>query len=247
MTTVEYAGATSCDDHRLTRAGVVARAPEWWRRLADKNLRSAAADKASPRQRVASKASPPVAGWVHGFAICGISEPAYAAADGRTICEQFTTAALADMVKEVSSGKRVVPLTWGHRGEVLATNRGLDMLLSVDQFYNGLTFTARLRESELNRRVLEDLERGVLGVSVGYHSADGTIIDRRGFGPVRLIDKATLHHIALLRRDSKLVPAYRACWASGRRGRNLGCPQSVRDEARRFAYTTMVQQAKVMG
>lgn len=238
---IEYAAARG---DQFSRAKVVARAPAWWRKLADRNLRAAAADK--PPRPVASKAPAPVAGWVYGLAVCGVSEPSYAAADGTTLREQFTPAALADIVRQVNGGKIVVPLTWGHRGETIATNRGLDLLLKVDEFYSALELTARLRDTELNRRVLAELERGVLGLSVGYHTAEVRTVDRKGFGPVRIIDRATLHHVALLPRDSKLLPAYRACWASGQRGNGPGCPESVRLEARRFAYITMVAQAKAM-
>lgn len=241
--TVEFAGASAIGDRHFSRSSVIARAPEWWRQLADRGLRSAAAEKSSARQRVASKPAVPIAGWVFGVACCGVSEPAYADDDKRTLPEQFTPAALADMAKQ-AGGERVIPLTYDHRGETLAMTRGLDFMLKVDPFY-GLTFNARLRDTELNRRVLADLERGVLGVSVGFQGASGWTTERRGLGAVRIIDKATLHHVALLRRDSKLLPAYRACWASGRRGDGPGCPAAVQDAAKRMAYVELVRQAKV--
>lgn len=238
---VEYAGGAFPGDNRMERTGVVARAPEWWRKLANPTLRSAAAAKTPPPSKPARQ----FAGWIYGVACCGVSQPAYSSADGKRMREQFTPAALADMAKQ--SMNRSVPLTLGHEGRTLVdSGRTLDLLFRVHDLY-GLCFEARLTDTPLHRQVLEDLERGVLGVSVAYVNGKGWNTERSGFGTVRVIDRAELHHVALLPRESKLTPAYPACWASGVRGVHLGVPTEVRQAAQRKAYAELIRQAKTSG
>lgn len=184
------------------------------------------------------------AGWIYGVACCGVSEPAYSSADGKTLREQFTPACFADIVKQ--SMKRAIPLTWGHGGRTLVESGwSLDLLFRVHDLY-GLTFEARLSDTPFHRQVLETLERGPVGLSVGYLSGSGWTVERNGVGPVRIIDRATLHHLALL-PDAKQSPAYRACWASGVRGNRLGCPADVRQTAQRKAYNELIRQAQAAG
>lgn len=238
---VEYAGGAFPGDARLTRGGVVARAPEWWRKLANTGLRSAAAAKSSAPVTPARR----FAGWIYGVACCGVSQPAYSSADGKTLREQFTPAAFADMVKQ--SMERSIPLTLGHGGRTLTeSGRTLDLLFRVHDLY-GLCFEARLTDTPFHRQVLEDLERGVLGVSIGYVNGKGWTTERDGFGTIRVIGSARLDHVALLPRDSKQSPAYRACWASGVRGNRLGVPTEVRQAAQRKAYAELIRQAKATG
>jgi hypothetical protein len=232
----------------MTRAAVVARAPEWWRKLADTGLRSAAADKASPVAPAARSPAPPkTLGWIFGIACCGVSEPV-SPPGGPMLRETFMPEALADMVKQAGSGKRTIPLRWGHKGETVTTNRGLNLLFRVGSVagFDALLFEARLTDTAMNRRVLEDLERGVLGASLGFSVDDAWTTDRRGYGPVRVIRRCRLDHLALLSRGSKLQPAYRAAWAAGRRSSGPGCPVALRDAVESAARAALVAQAKVM-
>lgn len=238
---LEYAGGPTVVVPSSSRAAVLRRAPEWWRRLAE--------GTASARQQAPASSPkwspPPVAGWLYAVACAGVSSPAYAAADKRNMPEQFTDAALADMAQQGNGGKTPIPLQLGHNGPTLVTTSGLNMLFRVHEVF-GLCLEARLTDTALNRRVLEDLERGVLGVSVSYVYRDGWTVDRRGFGTVRIVNRAKLLHVALLPRDSGVKPAYPACWASGRRGGGPGCPPAVKDTARRAAYLELVRQAGAM-
>lgn len=162
--------------------------------------------------------------------------------------ETFQGSAFADLVKQASSGERMIPLRWGHRGETITETKGLNLLFRADTVagFDALFFTARLSDTTLNRRVLEALEQGVLGVSLGFTEADAWTTDRRGYGPVRVIRRARFDHVALLPRDSKLQPAYRACWAAGRRSSGPGCPVALKDAVKAAAWSELVRQAKVM-
>lgn len=242
--TVEFAGGATLNSVMESRASVLRRAPPWVQQLVNDRRRSATSCKPA-QPPILTEAPQPIAGWIFGVAVCGVSEPAYSPNDKRTLREQFTPAAFADMVKQASSGERDIPLTYGHNGPTIVTNKGLNLLFRAHGFY-GLTFTARLPDSPLNRQVLEELERGVLGVSVGYQSGEGWTVERHGLGTVRVVNRARFHHLALLRRDRGELPAYRACWASGRRGMNPGCPSAVRLAAERMAYDELLRQAKAM-
>ncbi len=250
MNVIEYAGSAAQGDQRMTRAAVVARAPEWWRKLADKGLRSAAAAKASPVAPAAARspAPPKTLGWVCGIACCGVSDPVTLAGSRTTMRETFQTGALADMVKQASSGERSIPLRWGHHGSVVTTTTGLNLLFRVRQVagFDALFFEARLLDTALNRRVMKDFERGALGASLGFTGADAWTTDRRGYGPVRVIRQARLDHLALLPRDSKEKPAYRAAWAAGRCSSGPGCPPALRAKVESIAFEELVRQARVM-
>jgi len=247
---VEYAGSSSHGDQRMTRAAVLARAPEWWRKLADRGLRSAAAAKASPvAPAVRSPAPPKTLGWICGIACCGVSEPVTLAGSQSTMRETFQTEALAGMAKQAGSGERSIPLRWGHHGEVVTTTTGLNLLFRVRQVagFDALYFEARLSDTALNRRVLKDFEQGVIGASLGFTGADVWTTERRGYGPVRVIRRARLDHLALLPTGSKQTPAYRAAWAAGCRSSGPGCPVALRQKVESRAWEELVRQAKVMG
>ena len=250
MNGLEYAGWAAHDDHRMTRAAVIARAPEWWRKLADNGLRSAAAAKASPVAHAAARspAPPKTLGWVCGIACCGVSDPVTLAGSGTTLHETVQTEALADMAKQAGSGKRSIPLRWGHVGETVTTNAGLNLLFRVRQVagFDALFFEARLLDTVLNRRVLKDFEQGVLGASMSFNRADAWKTERRGYGPVRVIRRARLDHLALLPRESKEKPAYRAAWAAGRCSSGPGCPSALRATVEAIAFEELVRQARAM-
>lgn len=244
---LEYAGgisdaAFSSDKRLKTR-----HAPQWWLRLANRGLRAAATEKhdhARPgRAKPSPSATPRWAGWVAGVACAGVSDPAYSPADRLTLREQFTDDALAALVKRTAVE---VPLRWGHNGPTLCSTRGLDMILRVDPLL-GLLFTARLRDTELNRRALRDIgEDEVIGVSIGFTEARGWKVERDGFGTVRIVNSATIDHIALLPRGSGLKPAYPAAWAAASIGHRDLCPLSIVETAKYRAYQEIKRQAYVL-
>lgn len=244
MIHVEYAGAGFHADLQAKRNQVLARAPAWWRDLALQGTRSRPQSPGTrPTPRPAAKPSPTL-GWIFGIANVGLSEPVMPAGGGGMMArEQFTDSALADIAKR--QGGSVIELRWGHRGEVLTTNRGLNLVLRHDPRF-GLTFTARLKDTPLHRHVMDELSKGLVGVSVGFTDPEGWTMDRRGVGVVRVVSRARLDHIALLRPDSKALPAYRACWAAGRLSAGPGCPVSVRRAAEQRALEEMKRQPAVM-
>jgi phage head maturation protease len=241
---LEYAGGISdaafSSDKRLKTRN----APQWWLRLADCGLRSAAMEKhdhARPgRVKPTPSASPRWAGWIAGVACAGVSEPAYSPADRLTLREQFTDDALAAIVKQL---RHEVPLRWGHNGPTLCSTRGLDMILTVRPLM-GLTFTARLRDTDQNRRVMRDIgEDEVIGVSIGFTGARGWKVERDGIGTVRIVNSATIDHVALLPRGSGLKPAYAAAWAAASVGHRDLCPSATRTKAELRAYAELKRQA----
>lgn len=240
---MEFAGGPGMALPHNSRAEVLRRAPAWWRAQAQRA--AAAADNSPPpRARRPAKAQQPI-GWVYGVACVGVSDPAYSESDKRKIPEQFTDACIAALVRQANSGG--VSLTWGHSHDTLVTSgRELNLLFRADPIY-GLTFTARLHDSPLNRRVLAELEDdGVLGVSVAYDRASGWTVDRRGYGPVRIVNACRLHHVAVLGRDSGLTPCYPAARMGGRRGSGPGLHPDVRSTVNAVVCRELIRQANVM-
>lgn len=242
---LEFAGGTSPAAFTTGERVKTRNAPAWWLRLSDGRLRAAATDKnQTPRPGRATPtppASPRWAGWIAGVACAGVSEPAHSPADGLLLREQFTGDALAGLVQL----RREVPLRWGHTGPVLCSTRGLDMLLNVRPLM-GLTFTARLPDTEQNRRVLRDIgEQDVIGVSIAFTGAKGWTVDRAGVGTVRIVNSATIDHIALVPRDSGLRAAYPAAWAAAAIGHRDLCPSATRTRAELRAYAELKRQAGI--
>lgn len=241
---IEYAGSSNpaAGERIKTR-----NAPQWWLRLADRGLRAAATAKHNHARPGRAKPTPPAtprwAGWISGVACAGVSDPAYSPADKLTLREQFTDAALAALVKRTAVE---VPLRWGHNGPTLCSTRGLDMILRVDPLL-GLLFTARLRDTELNRRALRDVgEDDVIGVSIGFTEARGWKVERDGIGTVRIVNSATIDHIALLPKGSGLKPAYPAAWAAASIGHRDLCPLPIIEKAKYRAYQEIKRQAYAM-
>jgi hypothetical protein len=199
--------------------------------------------RASARPPATTAAARRIAGWLAGCACPGVSVPAYSKRDRESLPEQFTAAAVAGFVEQWASGKEV-PLCWKHGGPVLARNR-LDVCLRSNSI-TGLEFTCRLDDSDLARLALEQLTApGGVAVSIGYHSSTARQwhVERDGVGRVRVIDRAELHHIALLPSTSGLSPAYRGARAFGVRGARPGCPPELRARARAAAYEVVKRQA----
>jgi hypothetical protein len=241
--TLEYAGVVSpaalVSGERLKTRN----APAWWLRLADQGLRAAATEKHDPTRPGRATATPPAkprwAGWIAGVACCGVSTPTYSATDKRTLPEQFTDDALATLARQAS---RDIPLTWGHDGPTLCSTRGLDMVFRHRALL-GLTFTARLRDTAENRRILNDIGDDIIGVSIGFTGSKGWTVERDGIGTVRIVNAATIDHVALIPRGSGLKPAYATAWAAASIGHRDLCPVATRTKAELASYAEMRRQA----
>ena len=135
-----------------------------------------------------------------------------------------------------------VSLTWNHDGPVIASSRGLDLLLRVDRTV-GLGFEARLRDTPLGRKVLAEIDGRSLGVSIGFHRSKSWIVERDGVGRVRIVDSCVLHHIAVLERTATLRPIYTGARAYGVKDSGLGCPMHLRQSAEAWAFRQIAAQA----
>jgi hypothetical protein len=245
-TYLEYAGGIGPESLVSNERVKTRHAPEWWLRLADRGLRDAAAGKESSTRPGRANAAPPAtprwAGWIAGVACCGVSEPARAARDGRTLPEQFTGDALAELARQVGHD---IPLVWGHNGPTLCSTRGLDMVFTARALL-GLCFCARLPDTALNRRVLQDIgEQDTIGVSIGFTGSRGWIVERDGMGEVRIVNAATIAHVALLPRGSGLKPAYPAACAAASIGHRDLCPSATRMKAEQASYAVLKRQAGI--
>ncbi len=240
---LEYAGGIGPSALVTSERLKTRNAPQWWLKLASRGLRSAAAEKngtARPgKVSPAPQVTPRWAGWIAGVACCGVSEPTYSATDKRTLPEQFTDDALAALARQVS---RDIPLTWGHDGPTLCSTRGLDMVFRHRALL-GLTFTARLRDTAENRRILNDIGDDIIGVSIGFTGSKGWTVERDGIGTVRIVNAATIDHVALIPRGSGLKPAYAAAWAAASIGHRDLCPSATRTKAELASYAEMRRQA----
>jgi len=249
MTTpgIEYCGGVGLDMATRSRAGVVARAPAWWRQLASRGLRSAAADKYDTTRSGRAKPTPPAtprwAGWIAGVAVAGISNPTQAENDRLDVREQMTDRAIRSMAKQAGRDDGI-PLRWGHRGQTLTTTRGLDMVLKARAFM-GLTFTARLRDIADHRRILRAIgEQDVIGVSISFRPLKTWVVER-DIGPVRIVDDAELVEVALLPPDRRLAPVYPAACAAASIGHRELCPAETRTKAEQASYAVLRRQAGI--
>lgn len=242
---LEFAGAASPAALAASRQDVLARAPLWWRNLANQGLRSAAAAKVNQprpgRATATASAQPRWAGWIAGVACAGVSLPVFSPSDGRQLREQFTDAGLRSLLK----GKRDIPLTWGHGGPTLCRTTGLDLLLSVRPLL-GLCFMARVADTASNRQIMQTIgERDVIGVSIAFSHAKGWTVGRDDLGEIRVINAATIDHVALLPRTAQARPAYPTAWAAASIGHRDLCPCEVTTKARRAAYDELKRQAGI--
>ena len=243
---LEFAGAASPAALAESRRAVLARAPLWVRNLANRGLRAAAAQKFSQTRPGRAKATPPAkprwAGWIAGIACSGVSSPVDVPGDPKRLREQFTDAGLRALLNR---GGRDIPLTWGHGGRTLCSTRGLDLVLNVRPLL-GLYFQARLRDTAENRQALRDIgEDEVIGVSVAFAGAKGWRVERDDLGEIRIIDSATIDHLALVPRSSGMKPAYPAAWAAAAIGHRDLCPVAVTTKAQLAAYAELKRQAGI--
>lgn len=230
----------------VQRSGVLARAPAWWRQLAERGGAAAAASSTSkpskPTAKPAARAKPPVIGWIAGTCCPGVSRPlAHCRSDGETLPEQFTPAALERMLATAASGTGV-PVTFGHNGPVIATTRSLDVMLRVDRI-TGLEFDVRVRDTEIGRKVLAEIEGRSLGVSIGFDNVESWIVERDGLGRLRVVNDCRLHHVAILPRSATLKPVYAGARCYGLKGDGVGCPPVLYRDARAWAFRYIKTQA----
>jgi hypothetical protein len=228
---LEFAGGTTLGN--VSRKSVVARAPQWWRNLANKGLRSAAAAKATPR--VNSPAKPKVAGWLAGCVAPGVSVPAYNHADKLRLREQFTPACWARVLEQFRKAGSPVTLRWGHDGPTLATTEDMSLMLDVHDVV-GLTFDARLHDDALSKTVMEAAAKGGLAVSIAYRRGSTWTVERDGV-TVRVVDACDVDHVAVL--PPSKTPAYPAARCFARRGGESACPEELLRDARVHAWRTL--------
>lgn len=223
---IEHAGGVSMHGAILARSGVVERAPKWWRDLATRSVGAKA--PASPK----AKQEPAKAiGWVFGLACAGVSLPCRSATDARDLPEQFHDDALMDLAQQCNSQKRHIGLLWGHSGHEVASNDHMDLLLRMVNLYGmpALAMDARIRSTQAGQKALEQLEAGLLGISICFRKSSHYHAERSGYGITRVITAAQLDHIALIPKGSSMRPAYPACTAKGERSTSIGPSSQMRE------------------
>jgi hypothetical protein len=242
---IEYAGGITIEDVNNSRRGVLARAPAWWRQLAERGgaAASSTGKTSKPTAKPSARAKPAVIGWIAGVACPGVSRPlAHCRKDGETTPEQFTPEALHRMLAKAYGKGRDVPVTFGHDGPVIATMRSLDVILHVEPI-TGLEFEVRLRDNEIGRKVLAEIDGRSLGVSIGFDVGSSWIVERDGIGRLRVVDDADLHHVAILPRSATLKPVYAGARCYGAKGGGIGCPTVLYRDARAWAFRLIKEQA----
>lgn len=230
----------------ITRNGVLARAPAWWRDLAQRGVSTAAASspsraKASPAKPTA-RAQAPVIGWLAGVCCPGVSKPCHGHIDGRTLPEQFTPNAWRSMLEQLRTSSFDVPLLRGHDGPVLARTRDLDLVFTMNPVY-GLEFDARLRDTPACRRVLDEISAIGWGVSIAFKRGKQWTVERAGVGMVRVIDDAVLDHVAVIDGTANRRAAYPAARCHAVRSTSIACPSSLQSDARGWAFRILAAQA----
>ena len=243
---VEYSGGSSWGTSPEQIAIKLRHAPEWLKRQAAATTKSS-----GPPRRIARPPAPAAdarrsVGWVAGVVCPGVSVPAYASSDRQRLPEQFTQAAWRSMLRQTQAAEKPIALTWGHGGPVIATTRDLGLVFNVKRNHMGelvgLEFAARLPETELGRRVLEQAKDG-LGVSVGYFARRLWHVERDGVGKVRVVDEARMDHVAIVTPASGLSASYPAARCFSGVGQWLACPHGLYARSRSYAYAELTRQA----
>lgn len=241
---IEYGGWSGCGMRPDQVAIKLRNAPAWVRERAAGATRAAPATAKPTRQP--DRAA--VIGWLAGTVCPAVSDPAYSSYDARHLPEQFSDACMAAMRRQTVEQAKPIPITWGHRGPVICTTRNLDALFFVKAslgIYAGLEFQARLDlGNALHRQVLDEAAEG-LGVSIGYVNRRQSIVTRDGIGEVRVIHEASLDHVAILPRASKLQPAFPAARCFAAKGRRLAPPVELHERARVHAWQVWKRQCGV--
>lgn len=220
-------------------------APAWVTRQRSPVVAPARPTPATPRPTAkpaaTSRSKPAAIGWLAGTLCPGVSKPAYAQHDREQLPEQFAPRAWEAMLAQVRSGKSV-PVTWDHHGPVIATTDNFDVLFRMEALV-GPQFEVRLRDTDLGRKVLAEIDGRSLGVSIGFDKTDSWIVERDGVGRMRVVDGCTLHHVAILPRSATLRPAYSGARCYGLRGVGTCCPSELYRDAHAWAFRILRQQA----
>lgn len=232
---IERAGGVGLAE--VQRHGVLARAPAWWRALAQRGGTATAKPRAATPQ-----ARPAAIGWLAGVCCPGVSKPCHGHTDGLTLPEQFTPRAWDAMLAQVRSGKVEVPLRHGHDGPVLATTRGLDLVFTMHPVY-GLEFEARLRDTPACRKVLDAIGPTGWGVSIGFTRGKQWTVERDGVGKIRIINDAVLDHIAVIDGTANRSAAYPAARCHAARTSATLCPRALKADTHGWAIRVLAIQA----
>jgi hypothetical protein len=243
---IEYSGGSYWGTTPDQVAVKLRHAPAWVLKRA--NVATGTAP-ARPRQTVRPPAAQADArrsvGWLAGCVCPGVSKPAYSSQDSRTLPEQFTDACWRSMLRQTLQQEKPIPLKLGHKGEIIATTRNLDVVFHIKRGIGslmGLEFEARLKDDAIGRRVLDAAKAG-LGVSIGYRQAKQWHVERDGVGTVRVIDDCVLDHVAILLPSDGMEPSYPAARCYSGVGRWMACPVQLHEHARAFAYEVLKRQA----
>lgn len=207
---------------------------------------SAAKSTSKPVSKPTARAKAPVIGWLAGTCCPGVSRPCYCTRDRERLPEQFTDNAMSMMLAQARSMTPTICLRYGHEGPVIASTDGIDLLFRIDRFA-GLEFEARLRDTELSRRILSQLGNGGWGVSVGYATLKQWHVERDGIGRIRIVDEAVLDHVAIIAKGTTQRAAYEAARCYGIKGSPTACPSSIRVDAQTWAFRTLREQAMTAG
>jgi hypothetical protein len=147
-------------------------------------------------------------------------------------------------LEQVRSVTKPVPLTWGHQGPTIAATDSIDLVFRMSRTV-GLLFDARIRDTEIGRKLMADIDGRSLGVSIGFTKAKSWIVDRDGVGRVRVVDSAVLDHVAVLPRDTNRTPAYAGARCYGAKGDGIACPRDLEERAASWAFRYIAAQAGV--
>jgi hypothetical protein len=206
-------------------------APEWVRR----GLPGPRARTIPASSKPTARAKAPVIGWLAGVLCPALSRPCLCSVDNEKLPEQMTPNAMRGILDQVRNVKGDgVTLTLEHYGPTLARSGDLDLTFSLDPSV-GLQFEARLRDTPECRKLLDRASESGFGISMGFTSPKTWIVERDNVGRVRVIDGATLHHVAVVEGDHRrsIYPGAR-CFAV--RSTGWGCPESIRKQASVWAF-----------
>jgi phage head maturation protease len=226
---LELAGGVTLERASKTREATLRRAPEWWRNLANKGLRAAAAARAP----VVRDDRP--AGWIVGVAAPGESLPAFSPQDQQTLPEVFAPSAWESVMEQLRQGRKPIGLWVGHAGQLLATTSARTLRLEVHPLL-GLMFEAQIPNGHTERMLLEDMKRTGCGCSVGFHNAAFRHEQRNG-KTVRVVERAIVEHIGLVTKGSGTRALYPAARCVAVVGDNRDQLAKAWSEARTAAWS----------
>ena len=231
---LELAGGVTLERASKSREAALRRAPEWWRKLANKGLRAAAAARAP----VVRDDRP--AGWIVGVAAPGESLPAFSPQDRQTLPEVFALSAWASVIEQLRRETKPVGLWVGHAGQLLATTSVRTLRLEVHPVL-GLMFEAQIPNGSTERMLLRGMERTGCACSIGFHNAAFHHEQRNG-RTVRVVERVVLEHIGLVTNGSGTRALYPAARCVAVVGDNRDQLARAWSEARTAAWSIVRRQ-----